>query len=177
LGPKRLELLHDLVPSANSVGLLVNPSNPNTKTLADAMGGAARTLGVEIHLVTAGRDSELDGAFNKLQAGALVIGNDPFFNSRSEHFARLAVRHSIPAIYQYRKFVEAGGMMSYGASNTDSHRQLGAYVGRVLAGAKPADLPVEQSTKLDLFINLQIAKALGLTVPQSLLARADEVIE
>jgi putative tryptophan/tyrosine transport system substrate-binding protein len=180
LGPKRLEFLHDLVPSANRVGLLVNASNPNTETLADAMRGAARSLGVEIHLVTAGRDSELDGAFDtfdKLQAGALVIGNDPFFNSRSEHLAGLALHHSIPAIYQYRQFVEAGGLASYGASNADSHRQLGAYVGRVLAGAKPADLPVEQSTKLDLFINLKTAKVLGLTISQLLLARADEVIE
>jgi putative ABC transport system substrate-binding protein len=112
-----------------------------------------------------------------MQVGALAIGNDPCFNSRSSRLAELTLRHSLPAIYQYREFVEAGGLMSYGASNTDSHRQLGNYVGRVLGGARPSDLPVEQSTKLDLLINLKTAKALGLTVPQSLLARADQVIE
>ena len=106
-----------------------------------------------------------------------MIGSDPFFNSRSEQLAALTARHAVPAIYQYRKFPEAGGLMSYSASNTESHRKLGAYVGRVLAGAKPADLPVEQSTKVELIINLKAAQALGLTVPQSILARADEVIE
>ena len=113
----------------------------------------------------------------QLRAGALVIGNDPFFNSRSAKLAELAIHGAIPTIYQYRRFVEAGGLASYGASNADSHRQLGHYVGRILAGTKPADLPVEQSTKVELIINLQTAKALGLTVPQSILARADEVIE
>jgi putative tryptophan/tyrosine transport system substrate-binding protein len=180
LGPKRLQLLHDLIPGATMVALLVNPSNPNTATLSTAMGEAARTLGIQVYVARAGLDSELDGAFEALEQrrlGAVVIGNDPFFNSRSERLATLTLRHAIPAIYQYRKFVEAGGLMSYGASNTDSHRQLGAYVGRILAGANPADLPVEQSTKLDLFINLKTAKAIGVTVPPSLLAQADEVIE
>jgi putative ABC transport system substrate-binding protein len=180
LGPKRLELLHDLVPSARRVGLLVNPSNPNTATLSAAIEKAADALGVDIFLAKASDDSELVSAFEALrhmQVGALVIGNDPFFNSRSDGLADLALRRSLPAIYQYRKFVEVGGLMSYGASNTDSHRQLGNYVGRVLAGARPSDLPVEQSTKLDLMINLKTAKVLDITVPQSVLASADEVIE
>jgi putative ABC transport system substrate-binding protein len=180
LGPKRLELLHEVVPSARPIGLLVNPTNPNTPTLSAAIERAAEALGLDLLLARAGDDGELISAFEALrrkQVGALVIGNDPFFNSRSSGLADLSLRHSFPVIYQYRKFVEAGGLMSYGASNTDSHRQLGRYVGRVLAGARPSDLPVEQSTKLDLLINLKTAKALGLSVPQAILARADEVIE
>jgi putative ABC transport system substrate-binding protein len=180
LAPKRLELLHDAVPGARDIGLLVNPSNPNTETLLKSVYEAARTLGVELHLVKAENDSELDNAFtalNSLRAGAVVIGNDPFFNSRSRRLAQLALGRSLPAIYQYRSFVEAGGLISYGASNTDSHHRLGAYVGRILAGAKPGDLPVEQSTKVDLLLNLKTAKALGLTIPPSLFARADEVTE
>lgn len=180
LGPKRLELLHELVPSAGRIGMLVNPGNPNTESLWDTMQSEARILGVEIHIVKSSNDDELDEAFNSLGAlrlGALAIGNDPFFNSRSERLAELTRRHSVPAVYQYRRFVEAGGLISYGASNLDSHRQLGAYVGRILAGAKPADLPVERSTKLDLLINLKTAKALGITVPESILIRADEAIE
>jgi putative ABC transport system substrate-binding protein len=141
---------------------------------------AANALGADILLAKASNDSELADAFESLgrmQVGVLAIGNDPFFNSRSSRLAELTPRHSLPAIYQYREFVEAGGLMSYGASNADSHRQLGNYVGRVLAGARPSDLPVKQSTKLDLLINSKPAKALGLTVPLSLLARAAEVIE
>jgi putative ABC transport system substrate-binding protein len=179
LGPKRLELLHDLVPHVGAIGLVANPSNPNTETLSTSVREAAQTLGVEIHLVKAENDNELDDAFDtlsSLRVGAVAIGNDPFFNSRSERLAELALRHSLPAIYQYRRFVEAGGLMSYGASNTDSHHRLGAY-GRILAGAKPGDLPVEQSTKVDLFVNLKTAKALGLTIPPLILGRADEVIE
>ena len=180
LGPKRLELLHDVVPSASRVGLLVNPTNPNTAALSAAIEKAADALGVEVVLARAGDDGQLVSAFEALRhigVGALAIGNDPFFNTRSSRLADLSLRHSLPAIYQYRKFVEAGGLLSYGASNTDSHRQLGKYVGRVLAGAQPSDLPVEQSTKLDLLLNLKTAKGLGLTVPQTILARADEVIE
>jgi len=122
----------------------------------------------------------LDIAFatlKNLRVGALLIGNDPFFNGRSERLAELALGNSLPAVYQYRRFVEAGGLLSYGASNTDSHHRLGAYVGRILAGAKPSDLPVEQSTKVDLLLNLKTARALGLMIPPSILARADEVIE
>jgi putative ABC transport system substrate-binding protein len=180
LGPKRLELLHELVPAAARIALLVNPSNPNTETISRDLQTAADTLGLKIDVLQAGAESEFNTVFEALaerRAGALVIGNDPFFNSRSEQLAALTVRHAVPAIYQYRKFAEAGGLMSYGASNTDSHRQLGAYIGRILAGAKPADLPVEQSTKVELLINLKTAKALGLVVPQTILGRADEVIE
>jgi putative ABC transport system substrate-binding protein len=180
LAPKRLELLHDLTPGVREIGLVVNPGNPNTETLSKSMPEAAQTLGVELHLAAAENDNELDNAFatlSSLRVGAVIIGNDPFFNSRSERLAELALHHSLPAIYQYRRFVEAGGLISYGASNTDSHHRLGAYVARILAGAKPGDLPVEQSTKVDLFINLKTAKALGLTIPLTILARADEVIE
>ncbi len=180
LGPKRLELLHDLMPGARGVGLLVNPSNPNTALLSAEIEKAAEALGLAVTLIRASDDSELVSAFEalgRMPVGALAIGNDPFFNSRSGRLGDLTLRHSLPAIYQYRRFVQAGGLMSYGASNTDSHRQLGNYVGRILAGARTADLPVEQSTKLDLLINLKTAKALGLAIPQTLLARADEVIE
>jgi putative ABC transport system substrate-binding protein len=180
LGPKRLELLHEFVPGATTVALLVNPRNPNTATLSRDLEEAARVLGLQIDILQANAESEFDAVFETLvqrRLGALVIGNDPFFNSQSGQLAALTARHAVPAIYQYRKFPEAGGLMSYSASNTMSHRKLGAYVGRVLAGAKPADLPVEQSTKVELIVNLKAAQALGLTVPQSLLARADEVIE
>jgi putative tryptophan/tyrosine transport system substrate-binding protein len=151
------------------------PASSNTFPISGLRGPVA-----QIYVLHAGAESEVNTVFETLvqqRVDVLLIGNDPFFNSRSEQLAALTVRHAVPAIYQYRKFVEAGGLMSYGASNTDSHRQLGAYVGRILAGAKPADLPVEQSTKVELMINLKTAKALGLTVPQSILARADEVIE
>jgi putative ABC transport system substrate-binding protein len=180
LAPKRLELVHELVPSAIVAALLVNPSNPNTPTVLKDLEAAAHALGMQIHVVQAGTEDEIEAAFialTQLRVGALVIGNDPFFNSRSAKLAELAIHGAIPTIYQYRTFVEAGGLMSYGARNTDSHRQLGRYVGRILAGTKPADLPVEQSTKVDLIINLKTAKTLGVTVPQSIFARADEVIE
>jgi putative ABC transport system substrate-binding protein len=178
--PKRLQLLQELIPHLTVAALLVNPSNPNTQTVLREVQEAARSFSIQIHLLQARGDAELDMAFGSLRqvgALALLIANDPFFNSRSDKLAELTVRFRIPAIYQYRQFVEVGGLMSYGASNTDSHRQLGNYVGRILAGAKPADLPVEQSTRLDLLINLKTAKSLGLAVPQSILARADEVIE
>ena len=180
LGPKRLELLHEMIPSAARVALLVNPSNPNTETFSSNLQQAAHALGIEVHLVRAGLESEFDAIFemlDKLHVNALVIANDPVFNSRIERLATLAFRHRVAAVYQYRKFVETGGLISYSASNTHSHRQLGVYVGRILAGARPGDLPIEQSTKIDLIVNLKTAKALGLTVPQSILARADEVIE
>jgi putative tryptophan/tyrosine transport system substrate-binding protein len=180
LGPKRLELLHEIIPGATKFAALLNPNNPSAESLSKDLQAAAGTLGLLIDVLHASAESAFSTVFETLvkrQIHALVIGNDPFFNSRSEQLASLTVRHAVPAIYQYRKFTEAGGLMSYGASNTDSHRQLGAYVGRILAGAQPMNLPVEQSTKVELMINLRTAGELGLTVPQSLLARADEVIE
>jgi putative ABC transport system substrate-binding protein len=180
LGPKRLELLHDTVPSVKKVALLVNPSNPNTETLSQSLQATSHALGLDLEVLYASTEAEFDAVFESIvqkRIGALLIGNDPFFNGRSEQLAALTVLHSVPAIYQYRQFVEAGGLLSYGASNTDSHRQLGAYVGRILAGAQPADLPVEQSTKVELIINLKAAAALGLTISQVVLGRADEVIE
>ena len=180
LAPKRLQLLHELVPTVTVAALLVNPNNPNTPTISTDLEAASRVIGIQIHVLQAGTDDEIDAAFRalvQLRVGALVIGNDPFFNSRSEKLAELTLRSVMPAIYQYRSFVEAGGLLSYGASNTDSHRQLGHYVGRILAGEKPDDLPVQQSTKVDLIVNLKTAKSFGLTVSQAILGRADEVIE
>jgi putative tryptophan/tyrosine transport system substrate-binding protein len=180
LVPKRLQLLQELIPHLTVAAVLVNPGNPNTPTVLREVEEAARSFNIQVHILRARSDMELDVAFGswaQLNATALLIANDPFFNSRSDKLAKLIVRFRIPAIYQYRQFVEAGGLMSYGASNTDSHRQLGNYVGRILAGAKPADLPVEESTRLDLLINLKTAKSLGLVIPPSFLARANDVIE
>jgi putative ABC transport system substrate-binding protein len=181
LGPKQLELLHELVPTARSIALLVNVTNPVlAEPTTKGVQAAARTLGLQLHVLNASTDREIDTAFAtlvELHAGGLVIGPDNFFNSRSEQLAALALRHQIPAIYQYREFVAAGGVMSYGGNLTDAYRLMGAYSGRVLKGEKTADLPVMQPTKFDLVINLKTAKALGLTVPQSLLVTADEVIE
>jgi putative ABC transport system substrate-binding protein len=181
LGPKQLEWLHELVPTASSIALLVNAANPvlaepTTKNVQ----AAARTLALQLHVLNASTDQEIDAAFAtlvQLHAGGLVIGPDNFFNSRSEQLAALALRHQIPAIYQYHEFVAAGGVMSYGGNLTDAYRLVGAYSGRVLKGEKAGDLPVQQPTKIGLAINLRSAKALGLTVPPNLLATADEVIE
>jgi putative ABC transport system substrate-binding protein len=180
LGPKRLELLRESVPVVSLVALLVNPSNLNAEPLSRDLQVAARALGLRLEVLHAKTDGELDRAFaslHQLRAGALVIAPDPFFNARSAQLAELATRYAMPTIYQYRQFVAAGGLMSYGASNTDSHRQLGIYTGRLLGGVKPGDLPVQQSAKVELLINLKAAKALGITIPQSLLLRADEVIQ
>jgi putative tryptophan/tyrosine transport system substrate-binding protein len=180
LGPKRLELLHECIPNVTRIAVLVNPHNLNTETLKRELETAAHALRLQIHVFEAGARDELAAVFEALgplNLGALMIGNDPLFNGLSSQLAELTVSHGIPAIYQYHAFAEAGGLLSYGASNTDSHRQLGIYAGRILDGARPADLPVEQSTKIDLIINLRTARSLHLTVPQSLLARADEVIE
>ena len=180
LGPKRLELLHELVPTATVVAVLVNPSYPGAEILLRDLQVAARTLALQIHVLHASTEHELDTAFAslvQLRAGALVIGPDSFFNSRSELLAALTVRHAVPAIFQYREFAAAGGLMSYGGSFTEGYRQLGVYTGRVLKGEKPADLPVQQVTKVELIINLNAAKALGLEVSPMLLGRADEVIE
>jgi len=181
VGAKRLELLHEMVPTATIVALLVNPRNP---TLAEALTrdsqAAARTPGLNLHVLHASSEREFDTAFAslvQLRAGALVIGADALFNSLSEQIAALTVRHAVPAIYQFREFTAAGGLMSYGSTVADTYRPLGVYTGRILKGEKPADLPVQQATRVELIINMKTAKALGLTVPLPLLGRADEVIE
>jgi putative ABC transport system substrate-binding protein len=180
LGPKRLELLHELVPSASIVALLINPTHPAAETLSKDLHAAARTLGLELLVLHASTQHDFDTVFATLaqvRAGALVIGADPFFTSQSEQLAALTVHHAVPAIFQYRAFAAAGGLMSYGGELTEPYRQVGVYTGRILKGEKPADLPVQQVTKVELIINLKTARALGLTVPLPLLGRADEVIE
>lgn len=180
LGRKRLELLHGLVPNATPIGVLVNPTGPNLAAVSRDLQAAARTLRVPIHILHASTEEDLDTVFAtlvKLRAGALVIGTDTFFNSQSRKLAALTVRHALPAIYQYREFAAAGGLLSYAGSITDAYRVAGIYTGRILKGEKPSDLPIQQSTKAELFINLKTAKALGITIPQSTLGRADEVIE
>jgi len=181
VGPKRLELLHELVPAATTMALLVNPTSLalSERTTRDLQ-TAGRALGLKIHVLHASTEREIDSAFAtfaQLQAGGLVIGPDAFFTSRAEELAALALRHRVPAIYQFREFVEAGGLMSYGTDLTDGNRLTGVYTGRILKGEKPADLPVQQSSKAELIINLKTARALGLTVPLPLIGRADEVIE
>ena len=181
VGPKRLELLHELVPAATTMALLVNPTSLalSERTTRDLQ-TAGRALGLKIHVLHASTEREIDSAFAtfaQLRAGGLVIGPDAFFTSRAEELAALALRHRVPAIYQFREFVEAGGLMSYGTDLTDGNRLTGVYTGRILKGEKPADLPVQQSSKAELIINLKTARALGLTVPLALLGRANEVIE
>jgi putative ABC transport system substrate-binding protein len=181
MAPKRLQLLHELLPTASVMALLVYPANPvlaeaNTKELQ----AAARALGLELHVLNANTESDFDGVFAKLvqlRAGGLVIGSDPFFTSRSEKLAALTVRHAVPAVYAWREFAVAGGLLSYGAAITEAYRLAGNYTGRILKGDKPADLPVQQLTKVELVINLKTAKALGLNIPNTLIGRADEVIE
>jgi putative ABC transport system substrate-binding protein len=180
LGQKTLELLHELVPMATGVGFLVNPTNPSAEAQSADLRAAARTLGLRLQILHASEERDFDSAFAtlaQLRESGLVIGGDPFFSSRSGQLAALTVRHAVPAIYPFREFAAGGGLMSYGGSLTDAYRQVGVYTGRVLKGDKAADLPVQQSTKVDLVLNLRTAKALGLTVPDKLLALADEVIE
>jgi putative tryptophan/tyrosine transport system substrate-binding protein len=181
VGPKQLALLHEVVPAATVVALLVNPTNPAlAETQSRILPAAARTLGLSLHVLTASTDRDFDGVFAslaQLRAGALVIGVDAFFNSRSDQLAALATRHAVPTVSAYQEFTAAGGLMSYGGSIVASSRQAGVYAGRILKGEKPADLPVMQSTKVSLIINLKTAKALGLSVPITLQAAADEVIE
>jgi len=180
LVPKRLELVHGLVPAATIIGALVNPTNPGAESESRALQAAARTLAVQLQVLSARSEHEIEVAFEslaQLRAGALMIASDAFFNARSEQLAALAVRHAIPTVFQDRAFVAAGGLMSYGGGTADTSRLTGVYAGRILKGEKPADLPVQRSTKVELIINMKTAKALGITVPPSLLARADEVIE
>jgi ABC-type uncharacterized transport system substrate-binding protein len=181
VGPKRLELAHELVPAATIIGLLVNPTSPTlAEPITRNLQEASRTLGLKLHVLHASTEREIEMAFAtllQLRAGALVIGSDPFFNIQSEQLAALALRQAMPAIFQYRPFAAAGGLASYGGGLADAYRTAGVYTGRILKGEKPADLPVQQSTKVELIINLKTAKALGLTVSLPLLGRADEVIE
>jgi len=181
VGPKRLELLQELVPGARIVGLLVNPTNPKLAEAQSRDGeAAARSYGVQIHVLRASSESEFEpdfAALAPLGAGALVIGNDALFLSESRRLATLAIRYAMPTIHQSRAFAAAGGLASYGGSVAEAHRNAGVSAGRILKGERPADLPVVQSTKIELTVNLRAAKALGLAVPELLLARADEVIE
>jgi putative ABC transport system substrate-binding protein len=180
-GQKRLELLHEVVPTATTLGLLLNPTNKViTETQSKDLHTGARALGLQLRVFNASTEREIEDAFanlKQMRVGGLVIGTDGFFVSRSEQLAALAVRYAMPAIFQYRAYAVAGGLMSYGGSVTDSYRLAGVYTGRILKGEKPANLPVQQATKVELIVNLKTAKALGLTVPLSLLGRADEVIE
>jgi putative ABC transport system substrate-binding protein len=179
LGAKDLALLHELVPSTGTIGFLENPDNPSGE-LRDVL-AAATVIGLKIQILkAAGTDREIDAAFASLaqaRTGALLVGNDAFFNNRIEQIVALALRHAIPTMYPHREFVVAGGLISYGTNVTEGYRQVGLYTGRILKGEKPADLPVQQTTKLGLIINLKTAKALGLLVPYKLLALADEIIE
>jgi putative ABC transport system substrate-binding protein len=181
IAPKQMQFLHEMVPTASIMALLVNPENPtiaesNTKIVQ----AAARTLGLEIHVLQASTERDFDAVFSKLielRAGGLMIGPDPFFTSRSEQLGALASRYAVPAVYENRDFTLAGGLMGYGGNIIEAYRTAGNYTGRILKGDKPADLPVQQVTAVEMYINLKTAKALGLNVPNTLIGRADEVIE
>jgi putative ABC transport system substrate-binding protein len=177
---KRLQLLHELASNVGVVAIVVNPNNPQADEQLQELQAAARTLGVQVEALKAGSPSEIDTAFATLvqrRAGALLMAADAFFNTRKEQFIVLSARHALPMIFPYREFPAAGGLMSYGTSLADAYRQEGVYAGRILKGEKPAQMPVQQAVKVELVINLQTARALGLTIPLSLLGRADEVIE
>ena len=180
IGPKRLELLHELIPTATVTALLVNPTTPAAEAITRDVQTAARPLGVQLHVLYAATDHDLDAVFEtltRLRADALIIGGDRFFTSRSRYLGELSAAHRLPAIYEFHEFVAAGGLVSYGASVADAYRQAGIYTGRILQGEKPSDLPVQQAMKVELILNLKTAKTLGINVPNSLLGRADEVIE
>ena len=179
LTPKRLELISELVPRVRVIALLVNPNNPNAERIMRDVQAAARTKGVQLPVLKAGSESEIDAAFVslvELQAGALLV-SDPSFLGRREQIVALAARYAVPTIYEWREFAAAGGLISYGTNLGAMYRQVGNYAGRILKGAKPAELPVVQPTRFELVVNLKTAKALGVAVPPSILARADEVIE
>jgi putative ABC transport system substrate-binding protein len=180
LAPKRLQLLRELVPNSALVGVLADPTLSATPPMITSLQEAARTLGLPLTVAYASTNSELEtafAAFSQQRVGAVLVGSSTFYNNHPEQLAALAARHALPAIFQYREFAMAGGLMSYGTSLGYSYHQVGLYTGRILKGEKPADLPVQQVTKIDLIINLKTAKALGLTIPETLLATADEVIQ
>ncbi len=180
VGSKRLELLHDIVPATPIIGVLLNPSRPGTTDQSEKFQAAGRTLGLDIRILTASTERDIDSAisgFAALPAKALLVATDAFFFSRRSQLIDMVARHAVPAIFDRREFAEVGGLMSYGGSVTDVYRLAGNYVGQILDGAKPADMPVQQSTKIELVINMKTAKALGVTVPSSVLATADDVIE
>jgi ABC-type uncharacterized transport system substrate-binding protein len=180
VSPKRLGLAHELVPTATTIAILVNPNSPIAEPQVRELQAAARTLGLQLHVVHASTERDFDtvlARLGQLRAGPLVISADSFFNNRSKLLAELTLRHAVPAIYEDRAFAEAGGLMTYGGRTPDMYRIAGAYVGRILKGERPADLPVQQGTRVELIINLKTAKALGLSIPLPLLGRADEVIE
>jgi putative tryptophan/tyrosine transport system substrate-binding protein len=178
--PKRLQLLHELLPTAKLIALLVNPTDPTAEIYKTEVQAAASSLGLQLRVVNASSDGEIDRAFEKLaqmQASGVVVGSGPFFVSQAEKLAALGARHAVPIIYQFRRFAAAGGLISYGSEITEAYRLAGIYTGRVLKGDKPANLPVQQATRVELIINLKTAKALGITVPNTIVGRADEVIE
>lgn len=180
LGQKRLELLRELIPGLSTIGALINPRGPNLRAVLHNVEAAAATLKLRVHVVHASTVSDFDAAFAALRdmrVGAVVIGTDTFFNSQSLRLGELTRRHGLPAVYQYREFTAGGGLMSYAGSISDAYRVIGVYAGRILKGEKPGDLPVQQSTKAELFVNLTTARALGIAVPPSILARADEVLQ
>ena len=180
LEAKKLGLLHEIVPKARLIAMLVNPTNPSADTAIADVQKAASALAQQILLLKASTERDIKTAVEtaaRQQAGGLLVAHDPYFLSRREQFVVLAARHAIPAIYEFREFVSAGGLMSYGSLITDNYRLAGNYAGRILKGAKPADLPIQRPTKFELVINLKTAKALGLTIPQSILVRADQIIE
>jgi putative tryptophan/tyrosine transport system substrate-binding protein len=177
---KRLQLLHELVPNVAAVAALINQNNPQADIQVQELQGAARTLGLQVEVFKASSPSEIDTAFANMvqkRAGAVIVAGDAFFNSRKEQFVVLTARHALPAIFTFREFPAAGGLMSYGTSLADGYRQTGVYAGRILKGEKPAEIPVQQAVKVELVINLQTAKTLGISIPLPLLGRADEVIE
>jgi putative ABC transport system substrate-binding protein len=180
IDPKRLELLHELLPTTSVMAVLVNPADPLTENQLKEAQSAARTLGLELHVLNASTEHDFDAVFAKLiqlRAGGLAISTNLLFTARAEQLGAMAARQAVPAIYKGREFTAAGGLMSYGTDPMDSYRLAGVYTGRILKGEKPADLPVQQVSKVELIINLKTAKALGITFPITLLGRADEMIE